>query len=100
MSKVLWGEGLFLRPQHFQRQDTYHEARLHHVAQSLHPYPWGIRQIRLDPRALESGAVRRSEERRVGKEWSPRRNAKRAMTYNDSAGDAAAYGNWAPSGGT
>ncbi len=58
MSKVLWGEGLFLRPQHFQRQDTYHEARLHHVAQSLHPYPWGIRQIRLDPRALESGAVR------------------------------------------
>ncbi|WP_455598042.1 hypothetical protein, partial [Acinetobacter pecorum] len=22
--KVLWGEGLFLRPQHFQLQDAYH----------------------------------------------------------------------------
>ena len=27
-SKVLWGEGLFLRPQHFQQQDAYHEWRL------------------------------------------------------------------------
>ena len=27
-AKILWGEGLFLRPQHFQRQDAYHEARL------------------------------------------------------------------------
>ena len=24
-SKILWGEGLFLRPQHFQQQDRYHE---------------------------------------------------------------------------
>ena len=26
-AKILWGEGLFLRPQHFQQQDAYHEAR-------------------------------------------------------------------------
>ncbi|WP_252117027.1 hypothetical protein, partial [Acinetobacter baumannii] len=26
--KVLWGEGLCLRPQHLQIQDTYHEQRL------------------------------------------------------------------------
>ena len=25
--KVLWGEGLFLRPQHFQLQDVYHEQK-------------------------------------------------------------------------
>ena len=45
MSKVLWGEGLFLRPQHFQRQDAYHEARLQAVAGALHPYAWGVREI-------------------------------------------------------
>jgi type VI secretion system protein ImpJ len=36
-SKVLWGEGLFLRPQHFQQQDRYHEARLNDTATALHP---------------------------------------------------------------
>ena len=36
-AKILWGEGLFLRPQHFQRQDQYHEMRLHRtVARCIH----------------------------------------------------------------
>ena len=42
-SKVLWGEGLFLRPQHFQQQDRYHEGRLNQTARALHPYGWGVR---------------------------------------------------------
>ncbi|WP_269791105.1 type VI secretion system baseplate subunit TssK [Stenotrophomonas sp. Iso1] len=58
MSKVLWGEGLFLRPQHFQRQDAYHEARLQDLSQTLHPYGWGARRIRFDPHALAGGALR------------------------------------------
>ena len=37
-AKVLWGEGLFLRPQHFQRQDAYHEARLFESIQAIQPY--------------------------------------------------------------
>lgn len=57
-AKVLWGEGLFLRPQHFQRQDAYHEARLHHMAQALHPYGWGVRAIGFDLDALASGMLR------------------------------------------
>ncbi len=36
-AKILWGEGLFLRPQHFQRQDAYHEARLAEMSRALHP---------------------------------------------------------------
>lgn len=51
-SKVLWGEGLFLRPQHFQRQDAYHEARLFESIQAIQPYNWGVRSIRIDHDSL------------------------------------------------
>ena len=57
MSKVFWGEGLFLRPQHFQRQDAYHEARLQDLAGNLHPHPWGIRRLRFDTQALATGTL-------------------------------------------
>ena len=57
-AKVLWGEGLFLRPQHFQRQDQYHEARLHHTASALHPYLWGVAHMRWDLDALKTGTLR------------------------------------------
>lgn len=58
MSKVFWGEGLFLRPQHFQRQDAYHEARLQDLAAAVHPYAWGVRQVRFDLQSLASGTLR------------------------------------------
>jgi type VI secretion system protein ImpJ len=57
-SKVLWGEGLFLRPQHFQRQDAYHEARLHQIADALHPYAWGVRSLQIDKEALVNSSLR------------------------------------------
>ena len=40
--KFLWTEGVTLRPQHFQRQDRYHEARLPRMTAALHPYAWGL----------------------------------------------------------
>ena len=58
MSKVFWGEGLFLRPQHFQHQDAYHEARLQDMATSLHPCPWGVRRLRFDTASLSAGTLR------------------------------------------
>jgi len=57
-SKLLWGEGLFLRPQHFQQQDRYHEARLNQTARALHPYCWGVRRIAVDHEALKSDTLR------------------------------------------
>lgn len=57
-SKVLWGEGLFLRPQHFQQQDRYHEARLNQTASALHPYGWGVRRLAVDHEALKSDTLR------------------------------------------
>jgi len=56
--KVLWGEGLFLRPQHFQRQDSYHEDRLHQTVAALHPYAWGLIQIKIDRDALAHNSLR------------------------------------------
>jgi type VI secretion system protein ImpJ len=57
-SKILWGEGLFLRPQHFQQQDRYHEQRLHQSVQALHPYAWGVNQIQIDRDALANNGLR------------------------------------------
>jgi type VI secretion system protein ImpJ len=57
-SKLLWSEGLFLRPQHFQQQDRYHEARLHNTAQAAHPYLWGVRVLEWDMSALKNNLLR------------------------------------------
>ncbi|MFN7693846.1 MAG: type VI secretion system baseplate subunit TssK [Burkholderiales bacterium] len=57
-SKLLWGEGLFLRPQHFQRQDAYHETRLIEAVRSLHPYAWGLSKVRVDTDALSAQLLR------------------------------------------
>ncbi|MCU4482475.1 type VI secretion system baseplate subunit TssK [Acinetobacter ursingii] len=50
--KILWGEGLFLRPQHFQVQDSYHEQRLNHTIRSTIPFAYGIKQLRFDENQL------------------------------------------------
>lgn len=57
-AKILWGEGLFLRPQHFQRQDLYHETRLTGFGRVVHPYLWGIRTLDFDTDALAAGILR------------------------------------------
>lgn len=57
-NKVLWGEGLFLRPQHFQRQDHYHETRLHQTASALNPYGWGVGSLQIDVDALNNNTLR------------------------------------------
>lgn len=56
--KILWGEGLFLRPQHFQQQDAYHEARARHLLQAANPYGWGLHTLQIDAEALSSGVLR------------------------------------------
>jgi type VI secretion system protein ImpJ len=57
-SKVLWGEGLLLRPQHFQRQDQYHEHRLHKSIATVHPYAWGVERLEVDRDGLASNVLR------------------------------------------
>lgn len=57
-SKVIWAEGMFLNPKLFQQQDRYHEARLHGMANAIHPFPWGVRAIRWDTDGLRNNSLR------------------------------------------
>jgi type VI secretion system protein ImpJ len=57
-AKVLWSEGLFLRPQHFQQQDRYHEARMHAAAIAAQPMLWGVQSVKWDAAALANGKLR------------------------------------------
>lgn len=57
-AKILWGEGLLLRPQHFQQQDQYHESRLNTVAKALQPYDWGVLNLKCDEDALVNNTLR------------------------------------------
>lgn len=60
-SKVAWTEGLFLRPQHFQQADRYHEQLLQRRVARVTPYPWGITALEIDHDLAQQGsfAVRR-----------------------------------------
>ena len=57
-AKILWGEGLFLRPQHFQHQDAYAESLSRHALMTAQPFAWGIKDLELDTDALKSGTLR------------------------------------------
>lgn len=56
--RVLWGEGLFLRPQHFQIQDNYHNSQRALSMKLSHPYHYGIAAVQIDQQLLESNLLR------------------------------------------
>lgn len=56
-SKVVWSEGLFLRPQHFQQQDRYTEWFVENRARALGGLFWGFSHLELDEGALSTGKV-------------------------------------------
>ena len=58
LNRILWGEGLFLRPQHFQQQALFLENSIAQCCRHASGYPWGIRRASLDPDALRSGILR------------------------------------------
>ena len=47
-SKVLWTEGLFVQPHHFQQADRYAEALVGGLARRLRPYAWGVSTLDID----------------------------------------------------
>jgi type VI secretion system protein ImpJ len=55
---ILWGEGMFLRPQHFQQQALYTENRFSEVLRGLRNHVWGIRSASFDLEALKLGQIR------------------------------------------
>ncbi|WP_435946899.1 type VI secretion system baseplate subunit TssK [Dryocola sp. BD586] len=56
-NKVVWSEGLFLRPQLFQQQERYFEYYAHKRASTLSPFFWGFSQYEIDREALTYGKL-------------------------------------------
>lgn len=54
-SKVLWTEGLFLQPHHFQQADRYTEALVAGLARRITPYAWGVSGLEIDEQAIKVG---------------------------------------------
>lgn len=54
-NKVLWTEGLFLQPHHFQQSDRYAEALVTGLARRVSPYAWGVSDIEIDEEVLKFG---------------------------------------------
>lgn len=55
--KVLWNEGLFLTPHHFQQWDRYLEAELWQRLRAIQPLCYGFTELKIDEDALASGEL-------------------------------------------
>jgi len=70
-SKVVWSEGLFLRPQHFQQQDRYVERYFQLRSAAFRAHGWGFSELRLDRDLLKLGKVAISSARGIFPDGTP-----------------------------
>ena len=52
--QIYWHQGLFLRPQHFQLQDLFHQSQLEYRWRLAQPNGWGIRTLQVNEAALNT----------------------------------------------
>ena len=57
LSKVVWSEGMYLAPQHFQAQNRYFEDSLHFATSKLWKETYGFAACEVDSDALQNGIV-------------------------------------------
>ena len=55
--KVMWTEGMFLQPQHFQQQDRHIDRLVDARVGLAAAHPWGFATLALDEPALLQGKV-------------------------------------------
>jgi type VI secretion system protein ImpJ len=56
-NRVIWSEGLFLQPQHFQQQDRYFEQYIETRVRSLVSYAWGFTELEIERDFLKIGKI-------------------------------------------
>ena len=54
-NRVIWGEGLFLQPQHLQQQERYFDRLVRSSTAPLRPFAWGLTGLELDKDLLSLG---------------------------------------------
>ncbi len=69
--RVLWSEGLFLRPHHFQQQDRYLEGLLEGRCRDLRPFSWGFSELVIDRDQLRIGKLAITRARGVFPDGTP-----------------------------
>ncbi|PHN57719.1 type VI secretion protein [Pseudomonas sp. ICMP 8385] len=57
IDKVIWQEGMLLRPQHLQHNDRYYHQQLARRSQLAQGYAWGFLTLEIDPQYLDMGKV-------------------------------------------
>ncbi len=70
-NKVVWSEGMFLQPQHFQQQDRYFERLVRERVAALRPYGWGITELRINHELLGVGKFAVSQCRGIFEDGTP-----------------------------
>jgi len=70
-NRVIWSEGMFLRPQHFQQQVRYIENYVEQRCAPLHSYSWGFSQLQLDQQLLGMGKVALAAARGIFPDGTP-----------------------------
>jgi len=56
-SRVVWSEGMFLRPQHFQQQERFLEHLIQTRVTNLVSSSWGFTELKIDRQALSLGKL-------------------------------------------
>ncbi|MBY5929704.1 type VI secretion system baseplate subunit TssK [Halomonas sp. DP8Y7-3] len=59
-NRVMWSEGMFLQPQHFQYQDEFHHHQLGEASVRSGPFSWGVQVLEIDLDALAHGRLKLS----------------------------------------
>jgi type VI secretion system protein ImpJ len=54
-NKVIWTEGMFLRPPHFQQQERHFQHWIESRCGGLQSYSWGLTRLAIDQELLTSG---------------------------------------------
>jgi type VI secretion system protein ImpJ len=70
-SKVIWTEGMFLRPQHFQQHDRYMERLINGRCLGLQPHDRGFYNLKIDLSSLKIGKFALTECRGIFPDGTP-----------------------------
>lgn len=56
-NKVIWLEGMFLQPQHFQQSDRYFESLIQEKTKAIDKNLWGFSTVQVDTQLLSLGKI-------------------------------------------
>ena len=70
-SRVVWSQGMFVLPQHFQQHDRYLENMVNGRCLGLRPYAWGLYSFIVDDHLLKIGKFGLAEIRGIFPDGTP-----------------------------